>query len=174
MGALVTAPSSTNHSVRIPLLVISRKLKLVVEATVYPNASGPGALAANARRGHNRQTTSTAAARHFLIISKPLSGAVLHVNDPQHFRPLFAPRDLHQAPAGIWRDIPTGILRDLQPISFQADGGHDRRLARNRRRRGTRVFQLHDVAIVEWSGDKRTAGVLHVDQGVRIAIVFGE
>ncbi len=60
MLMLVAAASSTNLKTRVLPLVIWRKLKFVGEATVYPNASGPGAIAAIAKPGHNRQAASAA------------------------------------------------------------------------------------------------------------------
>src|SRR5216117_2626367 len=87
MFALVTAASSSNHSTRVLPLVIWRKLKSVVAATVYANASGPGAAAASAKPGHNKQTTSAAVLCPLLIITNPkrqhcgCDPAVLYLSD---------------------------------------------------------------------------------------------
>src|ERR1043166_7522801 len=71
MFALVTAASSSNNNTRVLPLVIWRKLKFVVAATLYPNASGPGAAAARTQPGHNRQTTSAAVDCPLLIVTTP-------------------------------------------------------------------------------------------------------
>src|SRR5438093_13270135 len=68
MLMLVAAASSTNLKTRVLPLVIWRKLKLAVEATVYPNASGPGAIAASAKPGHNTQAASTVVNCPLLIV----------------------------------------------------------------------------------------------------------
>src|ERR1041384_3260316 len=71
MFALVTAASASNHNTRVLELVIWRKPKLVVAATVYPNASGPGAADPRAQPGHNRQTASVAVDCPLVIVYKP-------------------------------------------------------------------------------------------------------